>query len=168
MVDSALLRQLTGSHSKCASEFHHFETGTWKLRHILTYRRLLYHHNILSRDENETIKKIYRKQKENSIKGDWYNLLKKDFEFIGKDLDENEIASTPKEEYKKNIKILVQKAAFKYFLKLKDGHKKLDGAKYNELKIQPHLIILSSIRKKESSSTPFGPNATNQNSTLRK
>ena len=70
VVDSALLRQLTGSHSKCASEFHHFETGTWKLRHILTYRRLLYHHNILCRDENETIKKIYRKQKENSIKGD--------------------------------------------------------------------------------------------------
>ena len=55
-------------------------------------------------------------------------------------MDENEIASTPKEEYKKNIKMLVQKAAFKYFLKLKDGHKKLDGVKYDELKIQPYLI----------------------------
>ena len=62
VVDSSFLRQLTGGHSKCASEFHHLETGTWKLRHILTYLRLLYHHNILNREENETIKKIYRKQ----------------------------------------------------------------------------------------------------------
>ena len=123
VVDSALFRQLTGGHSKCASEFHHLETGTLKLRHTLTYLRLLYHHNILARDENETINKIYRKQNENCVKGDWYNLLLKDFEFIEKDLDENEIASTSKEEYKKKMKLLVQKAALKFFMKLKEGHK---------------------------------------------
>ena len=37
VVDSALLKRLTGSHSKCPSEFHHLETGTWKLRHHLIY-----------------------------------------------------------------------------------------------------------------------------------
>ena len=34
-------------------------------------------------------------------------------------MDENEIASTPKNKYKKNIKILIQKAAFGYFFYLK-------------------------------------------------
>ena len=57
VVDTALLRQLTGGgqgsgdggqgigggHSKCPTEFHHMETGTLKLRHILTYRRLMFH-----------------------------------------------------------------------------------------------------------------------------
>ena len=139
VVDSSFLRQLTGGHSKCASEFHHLETGTWKLRHILTYLRLLYHHNILNREENETIKKIYRKQKESSVKGDWYNLLMKDFQFIGIDMDEDGISRTSKEEYKKKIKLLVQKAAFDYYMKLKNEHKKLDGVNYQELKIQPYL-----------------------------
>ena len=37
VVVSALLKRLTGSHSKCPSKFHHLETGTWKLRHHLIY-----------------------------------------------------------------------------------------------------------------------------------
>ena len=63
VVDTALLTRLTAGHVKTPVEFHHLETGTWKLRHILTYQRLLFHHNILSRNEEETIKKIYRKRK---------------------------------------------------------------------------------------------------------
>ena len=61
VVDTSLLRQLTGGgHSKCPTEFHHLESGTWKLRHILTYhRRLMFHHEILSRGEDETIREIY-------------------------------------------------------------------------------------------------------------
>ena len=47
VVVSALLCKLTGEHTKCASEFNHLETGTWKLRHIISYQRLMYHHPIL-------------------------------------------------------------------------------------------------------------------------
>ena len=53
------------------------------------------------------------------MKGDWYNLLMKDFQFIGIDMDEDEISRTSKEEYKKKIKLLLQKAAFEYSMKLK-------------------------------------------------
>jgi hypothetical protein len=59
VVDNALLRQLTGGHSKCPSEYSHLESSTLKLRHILSYRRLMFNHEILSRDANETIRKIY-------------------------------------------------------------------------------------------------------------
>jgi hypothetical protein len=72
VVDSSLLRRLTGGHVKCATEFLHLETGTWKLRHHLTYLRLMYHHHILTREDTETIKKIYITQKNNIIKGDWF------------------------------------------------------------------------------------------------
>ena len=46
VVDMALLTKLAGGHSKCATEFHHLETRTLKLRHILIYLRLMYHHHI--------------------------------------------------------------------------------------------------------------------------
>ena len=113
VVDSALLKRLTGSHSKSPSEFQHLETGTWKLRHHLTYHRLLYHHHILTRGDDEKIKKIYFKQKEDCVKGDWYKLIEADFKVLEIELNEDEIFSTPKNEYKVKIKDLITKAAFK-------------------------------------------------------
>ena len=81
-VDSALLKSLAKGHSKTPLIFHHLETGTLKLRHILMKNRLMYHHHIITREDTETIKKIYNKQKEDPIKGDWVELVKKDF-FLG-------------------------------------------------------------------------------------
>ena len=72
VVDTALLSRLTGGHPKTATKFHHLETGIIKLRHKLIYLRLMFQHNKLSRNEDETINKIYRKQKEGCVKGDWY------------------------------------------------------------------------------------------------
>ena len=43
------LVKLTAGHSKCPTEFHHLETSTWKLRHHLSYQRLLFHYHILTR-----------------------------------------------------------------------------------------------------------------------
>jgi hypothetical protein len=140
VVDTSLLRQLTGGHSKCGTEFHHLETATWKLRHHLSYMRIMYHHHILTRDKEETIYKIYYKQKEETVKGDWFQLLKSDFDFIKKEMDENEIASTPKSLYKEKIKKLIDKSVFEYFINQKRSHKKLNDVTYSNFKIQPYLI----------------------------
>ena len=76
---------------------------------------MMYHHHILTLDESETVKKMYIKQKETNSKGDWYDLLLKDFQFIGEDLNEQDIKDMPKYVYKKKVKSLVEKVALKYF-----------------------------------------------------
>jgi hypothetical protein len=139
VVDTALLRRLTGGHSKCGTEFHHLETATWKLRHHLSYRRIMFHHHILTRDKNETIHKIYNKQKEETLKGDWLNSINSDFDFLKMKIDENEIASTPKSFYKKKIKDLMNKAVFEYLLNEKRAHTKLNDVTYQSFKLQPYL-----------------------------
>ena len=78
-VDQSLLRSLMDCHSKVAVEFIHMESGTLKLRHILTMNRMMYHHHILTSDENETIVKMHLKQKSDASRDDWYELLKKRF-----------------------------------------------------------------------------------------
>ena len=138
-VDSALLKSLVNGHSKTPLIFHHLETGTLKLRHILMKNRLLYHHHIVSRDETETIRKIYNKQKKNSLKGDWFHIIEKDFAFLGIELNEHEIKSTNKCDYKKKIKNLLMKAAFAEYMKEKDQKSKLNNLTYDSLKIQPYL-----------------------------
>ena len=95
-VNTCLLKSLVKGSSKTPFVFHHLETGTLMLRHILMINRLLYHHHLLSRGKEETIFKIYSKQKQDPLKGDWFSVLQKDFEFIGVELNESEIASTAK------------------------------------------------------------------------
>ena len=138
-VDTCLLKSLVKGHSKTPVVFHHLETGTLMLRHILMINRLMYHHHLLSRGEEETIFKIYSKQKQDPLKGDWFSILQKDFEFIGVQMNEIEIASTPKSEYKIKIKNLVGKAAFEYMCKEQKGLSKIKDIKYECGKIQEYL-----------------------------
>ena len=126
-------------HCKTPVEFHFLETESLMLKHILTINRMMYHHHILTRDENETINKMYNKQKEETTKGDWYELLMKDFDFIGTEMDEEIIKSTSKQEYKNKIKQQVKEAAFKEFMKIKQNHSKLDETHYTVLEMQPYL-----------------------------
>ena len=79
------------------------------------------------------------KQKEESFKGDWFKLLEKDFKLLEIVMNENEIAATSKDTYKQKIKQLVNIAAFKYFLQLKETHTKLDELHYSEFKTQSYL-----------------------------
>ena len=131
-VDEALLRSLLYSaHSKVALEFLHLESGTLKFRHILSMNRMMYHHHLLTTDHEESINKIYDKQKEDPTKGDWYELLQNDFKFIGEEINEEQIKSMSKSEYKKHIKELVQIASYKYLMKEKEKHTKLDDVNYS-------------------------------------
>jgi hypothetical protein len=138
-VDTALLKSLVKGHSKTPVIFHHLEMGTLKLRHMLMQNRLLYHQHILTRDDSETIKKIYFKQKEEPCRGDWYKIIQRDFQFLGIKMDENVIINTPKLVYKKFIKSLIKKVEFEEYMQQKSSKSKLDEVTYESLKIQPYL-----------------------------
>ena len=66
-------------------------------------------------------------------------MVKTDFEFIGKDIIDEEIKIFLKSEYKKHIKSFINKAVFQHYFTLKEGHKKLDELSYTELKMQSYL-----------------------------
>ena len=102
----------------------------------------MFHHHILTRDDNEMIKKVYMSQKENYLKGDWLRMLMKDLDFIQEQIDEENIRSTPKEIYRKYIKNKVIKGAFEMYMQLKEkSKKKMKYLKYEGLSIQPYLTM---------------------------
>ena len=138
-VDLALVKSLASGHSKCPNEFPYLEMGVLKLRHILTTNRMMYHHHLLQTHQKETIRKIYDKMKEDKTSGDWFQLLLKDFEFLGETIDEENIKMMPKEAYKKKINKLVRAAAFRDLIIQKEKHSKLNDLTYTQLKIQPYL-----------------------------
>jgi hypothetical protein len=77
-VDESLLRNILKAHSKTAKEFLYLETGTIPIRWIVAQRRINYLKHILSRDDNELIKKVYLAQRENPTRGDFAKLVEKD------------------------------------------------------------------------------------------
>ena len=80
------------------------------------------------------------KQKEDTLKGDWYESLMTDFSFIKEELDDESIIQIPKEQYQSTIKEKVGKEAFSCYLKLKErSKKKMGDLKYTKLAIQPYL-----------------------------
>ena len=82
-VDESLLRNILKAHSKTAKEFLYLETGTIPIRWIVAQRRINYLKHILSRDDNELIKKVYLAQRENPTRGDFAKLVEKDLLDIG-------------------------------------------------------------------------------------
>ena len=83
---------------------------------ILTIRRLLYHYHIITRDDKETIKKVYLKQKEACVKGDWITLLAKDFNFNKLEQNGEYIMRLGKKEYCSYIKRKAKNAALNLHL----------------------------------------------------
>ena len=139
-VDVALLKTLIKGHSKCNKAFYYLEFGVIPIRFMIRNRRLMFHQHLISREDKETIKKVYLKQKDCPIKGDWYNMLVKDFEVIGEDMCDEKVKSIAKEDYRKIVKEKIQVSAFKYLLEEKEkSKKKLKHVKYNNYMIQPYL-----------------------------
>ena len=61
----------------------------------------MYHHHLITRPNEELIKKVYLKQKLNSFKVDWYRTLEEDFTFIGETISDDNISLIPKYDYTK-------------------------------------------------------------------
>jgi hypothetical protein len=139
-VDLSLIRSLTGAHSKIVKEFLYLELKILKLRHILTIRRIMYHFHIITRDDSETIKKVYLKQKEASVKGDWIHLLAQDFEFIQEEQKDDEIVKLGKKEYFRHIKSKVENAAFLlYSNHMRNNRKKTKDIVYESFELQKYF-----------------------------
>ena len=139
-VDMSLLRSLVEGHSKCSRAFILMEFGVLEIRHRITIRRLMFHHHLVTRDSNELIFKVWQKQKEDSLKGDWYQTLEKDFQFISEEIDDEKIRKNLKYMYKKYIKLEVEQAAFQPYLEAKERSKnKMHLLQYKTLGFQCYL-----------------------------
>ena len=64
------------------------------------------------------------------------------------EINEDEISATPKSEYKKLVKKLMNKAVFQYFLNINKSFSKINDATYTKFQIQPYLSTIE-INNKE-------------------
>lgn len=138
-VDEHLLRSLVGGHAKTPLEFLYLEAGAIPIRYIISCRRMIYHQTILNRPDEELTKRVYNAQKESPTDGDFYRLVKADWEMIGENLDEVAITSKSAEEHKRTVKGKIRNAAHRYLLNLQAQHSKVRDIKYLKLETQEYM-----------------------------
>ena len=138
-VDEHLLRSLVGGHAKTPLEFLYLEAGAIPIRYMVSCRRMIYHQTILKRPDEELTKRVYNAQKDSPTDGDFYQLVKADWEMVGENLDEVHITSKSTEEHKKAVKAKIRNAAHRYLQNLKVQHSKVKDIKYPKLERQEYM-----------------------------
>ena len=138
-VDEHLLRSLVKGHSKTPLEFLFLEAGATPIRFLISSRRLMYLQTILKRPQQELIRRVYTAQKHDTLPGDFYQQVQKDFDLIGKHYTEKYIQQQSKESYKREIKERIRNAAFEYLQDLQSKHSKVQGIVYKKFETQKYL-----------------------------
>ena len=132
-LDEMLLRFLLSAHSKTPLEMLYLESGAIPVKFILASRRLNYFYEILDRDEEELTKRVVMEQIENTLDGDFVDLVRKDCEKLQLKFETDCRLS------KDDVKEKVRNAAFSYLKALQETHSKSKGVKYSHLETQNYL-----------------------------
>ena len=132
-VDHQLLRSILKAHAKTPTEFLFLETGCVPLKYVMANRRLMYLKHILSRDENELIKRVYEAQKVSPTKGDFSELVNDDLKLFA--ITEEDITTMSKSMVKTNVKDTV----LEMLQEKQKLHSKTRNILYSELKRQTYI-----------------------------
>ena len=87
VINHQILCFIIGAHAKAAIEFLYIETSALPLSFIMASIRMIYLQNLLKRDQKKFLKLVYQAQK----KGDFVEIVRKDFELMDEVMDESKL-----------------------------------------------------------------------------
>ena len=108
------LRFLLGSHSKAPLDLP--LKGAIPSRFILSSRRMNYLQTILKREDEVLTKRVLKAQLEDTLEGDFANMVKTDFQVMEIPFDISFVETTSIDFFKSFIKKKIQKAALEYLI----------------------------------------------------
>ena len=137
-VDRIFFRRLFEVPRCTAIESFYMETAAIPIRFLLIKRRLMYYWSILTKSDNELVKRVFNAQKSFPVKNDWICQIKEDLLICEIELSENEIKDMKKCTFKKLIDEKVQNLSFSFLISLKSMHSKSKNLTISDC-MQPYL-----------------------------
>ena len=139
VVDQALLRAILNAHKGTTKEFLYLETGALPIRWIIAQRRINFLKHILSRSENELLRKVYEAQKESPSQGDFVKLVENDLRKLGLTYEEVSSDTISKNMLKKILRERAQSVALAELNEQLRKSTKISSIRYNKLELQDYL-----------------------------
>ena len=130
-VDRIFFRRLFEVPRCTTIESFYLETSCIPVRFLLISRRLLYYWNILQKDEEELVRKVFNAQKSFPVRNDWIHQIQNDLETCGVEKSEEEISKMKKSTFKKLVDGKIQEISASYLISLKNKHSKSEHLKYS-------------------------------------
>ena len=137
-VDRSFFRRLFQVPKCTAIEAFYLETATLSIRHILIGRRLMFLWDILHKNENELVRKVFNSQKAFSVRNDWVIQVQQDLNECNIDLSNDEISKMKRLAFKKIVKEKLQLLAAQYLINKKLQHSKSQHLTYSK-EMKPYL-----------------------------
>ena len=109
-------------------------------------RRYLYLQNILKRNEDEHVKRVFYAMKNSPLKGDWSTTVFEDMEQIGLTLHEEEISQMSKASFKTIVRRVLDELNT-----IIGGHIKVGCSDHSDLKVPQKYIKSSKLSNKQKS-----------------
>ena len=134
IIDHQILRLITGAQAKVPVEMLFLETSQVPVKDIISVRRLLYLHEVLTRPTSELIYQIYIAMKESPLKDDWIHLINKDLVKFGIETSDESISLLNKKDFKKIVKTNMRRTVFTELESIKQGHSKVRDIQHYGLK----------------------------------
>ena len=125
--DTILFKTIFSTPGSTPTAAFYLETGAVPIRFLLKGRRLMFLWNILQKDSDELVKKVYEAQKLFPTKDDFFNQIKEDCDDIGLGWNENTIKNMKKNKFKVLVQNKVRNAAHTYLIEKKEKLSKLDN-----------------------------------------
>ena len=118
------MRKILNAHSKTAAELFYFELGKYPLRIVWSKRRFMYLWEILHRDTDELVRKVYETQKLSHNKGDWYLIMQDERAKYEISESDDEISKMSQNKFRKIVEKKIHQHALKYLHGLASKHSK--------------------------------------------
>ena len=131
-VDRTFFRRLFQVPKCTAIEAFYLETAALPIRHILIGRRLMYLWDILHKNENELVRKVFNAQKEFSVRNDWTTQVQQDLLECEIHLTEEEISRMKRITFKNMVREKLQLIAARYLISKKLQHSKSQHLTYSK------------------------------------
>ena len=111
-IQLRFLKKMMGTRQATANAFVYLELGVLPIKHEIHKRQLMFLYHIVHLSEDDPVKKVWRNQMSLPEHSNWWRDVEKLLDRYRMDFDEQTIATTSKETYKKRVKMAVANQAF--------------------------------------------------------
>ena len=110
--DASFLQICFNSCSKVVQDAFYIKMGIIKMRHIIAQRHISFLHNILKRDTQSILRRVYELQRIKAKKFDWAQTMANDLDFYGINMTNSEISQMSKGSFSKIVKKHIFRKSF--------------------------------------------------------
>ena len=143
IIQLRFLKRMIGVKQGTNNSFMFLEVGVLPVEYEIHKRQFSFLYHIVSLEENDPVKKMWRSQQALPDYGNWWNDIKILMETYGLKMSEDEIKKISKDTFKRKVKKAIEEKAFEKLKQAVREKSKTKELQYNKFDTQEYILKLN-------------------------